>query len=424
MPVTRLNELDALRGLMLVLMTITHLPTRLSSPLGQPFGYVSAAEGFVLLSAYMAGLVYGRTAQKHGIDAMASAFWRRAFKVYACHLAILLFLFSVIAFVGLKVEQDAVKNLMAFYLDHPGRAFLAGAALLYKPPLLDILPMYVLFMLASPWLMGYGLKHGWRGVMALSIGLWVLAQFGLGQWVYDRTLSAAGGKLSFNETGAFAVFAWQFLWVLGLWMGASRSEKDAAPFVFPRWAVAICVAIALLGFGWRHGVGQVPFDYGVTANILFDKWMLGPMRMINLFALTVLVIRFSPWLVSLRPRWPFLETLGSASLPVFAAHLVIVLMTLAVWGDSPQARSWWGDALLLAACFALLHVAALATLWLDRQSARLLEERAKRRQSRKALKKLTGGVTPAEAAALSFEAPQRLSEVSGASDAAPSFAPK
>ena len=85
MPVTRLNELDALRGLMLVLMTLTHLPTRLSSPLGQPFGYVSAAEGFVLLSAYMAGLVYGHTAEKHGIDAMAGAFcanvlcaWARA----------------------------------------------------------------------------------------------------------------------------------------------------------------------------------------------------------------------------------------------------------------------------------------------------------------------------------------------------------
>ena len=424
MPLTRLNELDALRGLMLVLMTLTHLPTRLSSPLGQPFGYVSAAEGFVLLSAYMAGLVYGHTAQKHGIDAMASAFWRRAFKVYACHLAILLFLFTVIAFVGMTVMQDAAKNLMSFYLDYPGRALLAGAALLYKPPLLDILPMYVLFMLASPWLMGYGLRRGWGGVMGLSIGLWVLAQFGLGQWVYDSTLSAAGGKLPFNETGAFAVFAWQFLWVMGLWMGASRSEKDVVPFVFPRWAVVLCVAIALLGFGWRHGVGQVPFAYGVTANILFDKWLLGPMRMINLFALTVLVIRFAPWLVSLRPRWPFLETLGSASLPVFATHLVIVLMTLALWGDSPQARPWWGDALLLAACFSLLYIAALATLWVDRQSARLLEEQAKRRRLRKELRKLTGAVVGADAAAAGFEASQRLSGESGAGEAAPSLAPK
>jgi hypothetical protein len=49
-------EVDALRGLMLVLMTVTHLPSRLTDPLGQPFGFVSAAEGFVLLSAFMAGL--------------------------------------------------------------------------------------------------------------------------------------------------------------------------------------------------------------------------------------------------------------------------------------------------------------------------------------------------------------------------------
>ena len=47
---------------MLVLMTLTHVPTRFSSPAGQPFGYVSAAEGFVLLSAFMAGSVYTRRA--------------------------------------------------------------------------------------------------------------------------------------------------------------------------------------------------------------------------------------------------------------------------------------------------------------------------------------------------------------------------
>jgi len=50
-------ELDALRGLMLVAMTLTHMPTRFSDPAGQPLGFVSAAEGFVMLSAYMAGSV-------------------------------------------------------------------------------------------------------------------------------------------------------------------------------------------------------------------------------------------------------------------------------------------------------------------------------------------------------------------------------
>src|SRR5215831_9237835 len=53
----RLPQIDALRGLMLVLMTLTHMPTRFSDPLGQPLGFVSAAEGFVFLSAFLAAYV-------------------------------------------------------------------------------------------------------------------------------------------------------------------------------------------------------------------------------------------------------------------------------------------------------------------------------------------------------------------------------
>eukprot|EP01036_Dinobryon_divergens_P042909 gene42909-57058_t len=91
-PMKRYWEIDALRGLMLVLMTVTHLPTRLTDPLGQPFGFVSAAEGFVLLSAFVAGLVYSRIGFARGVDSMRQAFWRRVLKVYLCQAAILLFL--------------------------------------------------------------------------------------------------------------------------------------------------------------------------------------------------------------------------------------------------------------------------------------------------------------------------------------------
>ena len=116
---TRRWEIDALRGLMLVLMMVTHLPSRLTSPLGQPFGFVSAAEGFVLLSAYMAGMVYGRIAWRKGVAEMRRDFWRRALKIYACQAATLLFLFTVIAFIGLRFDQPAATNLMAYYLQQP-----------------------------------------------------------------------------------------------------------------------------------------------------------------------------------------------------------------------------------------------------------------------------------------------------------------
>ena len=105
LPSTRRWEIDALRGLMLVLMTLTHLPTRLTLAMGQPLGFVSAAEGFVLLSAYMAGLVYGRLAWRRNVADMRSAFLRRARKIYGCQVVTLLYLFTVVACIGVAVRQ-------------------------------------------------------------------------------------------------------------------------------------------------------------------------------------------------------------------------------------------------------------------------------------------------------------------------------
>ena len=362
---TRHWEIDALRGLMLVLMTITHLPTRLSSPLGQPLGFVSAAEGFVLLSAYMAGMVYFRLSQKEGIKAMRVAFLRRALKLYACHAAMLLFLFTVIAAVGLRIDQPAVRDLMSFYLAHPRTALGAGLLLIYAPPLLDILPMYILFMLASPWLLAHALRRGWQAILAVSLAAWLLAQFGLARWVYDALAAVTGLSVPYSETGAFVALSWQFLWVLGLWMGVSRTVERAQPFIFPNWVVVLAVLVAVLGMTWRHSVGQAPFGDNQPLNLLFDKWLLGPLRLLDLLALITVIIRFGPWLTARLPRLRWLEALGAASLPVFCAQLVVVLLVLAFFGSDPETHAWWVDAALVSACFIALYVVARVTLRLD-----------------------------------------------------------
>jgi hypothetical protein len=358
-------EIDALRGLMLVLMTLTHLPTRLTTPLGQPFGFVSAAEGFVLLSAYMAGLVYGRLAWRKSVVEMERAFWKRALKVYWCQAATLGFLFTVIAFIGVKVEQPAVTDLMSFYLQRPFVALISGLMLIYEPPLLDILPLYVLFMLVSPWVLALALRHGWWPVMATSALLWVLAQFGLGQWIYDGTTTLVRVPVPFHETGSFATYGWQFLWMIGLWMGASRNAPDARPFVFPNAVLVGAVFVGVTCMVWRHKVGQAPFEANEQLNMLFDKWQLGPLRLLDLIALTVLTIRFGPPLTRRLPRQHYLETLGKASLPVFCAHLVVVLLTLTFMGSRLD-RPWWQDILLLIACFGSLYVVARISLWIDK----------------------------------------------------------
>lgn len=359
-------EFDALRGLMLVLMTFTHLPSRLSSPLGQPFGFVSAAEGFVLLSAVMAGMIYGRMARRDGIEAMERAFWKRALKVYLCQLALMLFLFTVVAMLGLARGEPAVTNLMSFYLQHPVLALPAAALLVYQPALMDILPMYVLFMLASPWVMAWGLRRGWGPVMALSVGLWVVAQFGVEMRLHGLLEHHLAFPVPWRDTGAFSLMAWQFLWVMGLWLGAGRQPHSPPHLRFPSWAVTLAVMLALVGLAWRHTMGQAPFGANVALNMVFDKWQLAPMRVLNLFALIVVVLRFGPWLAARMPRLRWLETLGMASLPVFCAHLVVVLLVLSIWGGSPTARPVWGDVLLVAGCFGILYAVARISVALDR----------------------------------------------------------
>ncbi|WP_200847448.1 OpgC domain-containing protein, partial [Microbacterium sp. 18062] len=90
------------------------------------------------------------------------------------------------------------------------------------------------------------------------------------------------------------------------------------------------------------------------------------LRVLNLFALLVLAIRFGPALMARLPRMRWLETLGRASLPVFCAHLVVVLLVLGWFGADYQ-RPWPVDIALLAACFGALYAVARVTLWLDRQ---------------------------------------------------------
>lgn len=376
---TRRWELDALRGLMLILMTTTHLPTRYASITGQPLGFVSAAEGFVFLSAYMAGLVYAGRGRRDGDAAMRQAFWARALKIYAAQLALLAFAFTVIAGLAVLVREPAVTDLLAFFLEQPLRAAVSAALLLYSPALLDILPIYVVFMLLSPLVIMHGRRGAWGWMLGLSLALWFGAQFGLGPRLYEALAARMSLPVRYRDMGAFEILAWQFVWVLGLWMGATRHEPGHGPWRVPRPAVLLSLAVALVCLVWRHAVGQVPVPGGAGAsavNLMFDKWQLGPLRLLNFLALLLLTIAFGPHLKRRLPRPRALELLGRASLPVFCAHLVMALLALALLGAPSEQRSWWVDTAVLAAGLAGLWLTAWASRALDRQ-------RQQRRQGRR-----------------------------------------
>lgn len=102
---------------------------------------------------------------------------------------------------------------------------------------------------------------------------------------------------------------------------------------------------------------------------MFDKWHLGPMRLINVLALVVLLMHFAPWLKRTLPRVRVLETLGKAALPVFCAHLVVALLALALFGSLRPDRPISVDLLILFAGFYCLYAVARLSLERDRRQA-------------------------------------------------------
>ena len=327
----RRPELDALRGLFLVWMVLTHLPTWYSDLVNQPLGFVTSAEGFVFISALLVGRLYIRDLVEDPAD-VRSRLWKRTLKIYGYHLVMLAFAFTVGAEVAIHTHKAAVTNLLNFYLAHPLVAIAGSVLLLYCPPLFDILPMYVTFLFLTPLVLWAAVKWGWKWILAASCLVWVMAQFGLRDLVHNWIVTVTHLHIPLQETGAFNLFAWQAVWVVGLWLGA-RSAMDRVPLNrIPGWlaamAGAVCVAFIGIRFGWLG-----PHLTVQALGMKLDKWQIGWVRVINLTAFLICAYWSRKYLFKLIHREPFL-TLGMASLRVFCAHIVFVFLgLLMLYGD-------------------------------------------------------------------------------------------
>jgi hypothetical protein len=352
----RMPELDALRGLFLVWMTFTHMPTRFSDYVNQPFGFVSSAEGFVFLSALLVSRVYLQDAREDETG-LRVKLWRRTLKIYSYHLLMLAFAFTAAAALAARTHRPALYNLLNFYLAHRVVAIIGSVLLIYCPPLLDILPMYVIFLFLTPMVLTAAVRYGWRSVLAVSGLFWVGAQFGLRELVHHAVVSVTHLQIPLQETGAFNLFAWQGVWVIGLWLGARSVEGEMPLARVPGYVVALCGAVCTFFFEVRHGwLGRHLTQE--TLGIELDKWHIGPMRLINLAAALVVCYWLRRYLVRLVAREPFL-TLGKASLQVFCAHVIFVFAGLALlYGDIPQLHGFRAYGMLVLTFTGLFLVAA------------------------------------------------------------------
>jgi hypothetical protein len=340
-------RVDTLRGVLLVLITLNHFGAWLSADwwgfhlTWQPVGYVSAAEGFVLVAGYSFALVYARYAEEPRLLWQKAR--QRALLLYGYHLAMTLGLAAV--YLTVPVYRVAWSAWLSPYDNQPLRATLAVVLLVYQPPYLDLLPMYALFLCLSPLIL-IGLHRGHTSsLFAASLALW-----GLGQ-VMPPLDSILTGILPAFRVGDFNVCSWQVLYVVGLWLGFTRRQGVSFRVLQHRvlWSFLTITAGALLLS--RHAVLFPELADGI------DRPTLGWVRLLNVLLLTGL---FGVLFLHLpQPQQtPWIAYLGQHSLQVFACHIVLLYALAPV---TSQLVAYWGAGgfLLLAIwVVSFLHVPA------------------------------------------------------------------
>jgi hypothetical protein len=349
-------ELDAMRGLMLVWIALTHLPTAASAWVNQPFGFVGAAEGFIFLSALFTGRIYFRLAEHDGYRAMTRKLWGRTLRLYGYHALLLAFVFLVAVPIASRGDRPGLHNLLDFYFMAGAKQAVTEAALLiYRPPLLDILPMYIIFLVFTSAAILLARRIGWKPILWTSFFFWVLAQFGFRNAEHTFMMRYIPTRIPLNEMGSFDLWAWQFLWFVGVWLGVRWAQETLPIETWARRVVVPAVVIAGFCFIMRRKLAH-GFELGAS-EFLFDKWHLGPVRLLDFAAVAALLI-VSQRLTKRAAIRP-LVLMGQSSLQVFCVHLLFCFAGLTLLGNASMLNARRQFGLLTVTLAAMLITARI-----------------------------------------------------------------
>ncbi|MFH1350703.1 MAG: OpgC domain-containing protein [Pseudomonadota bacterium] len=316
-------RLDTLRGLMLVSMATIHLTLYIFEPLKplvkyifEPLGFVSSAEGFIFISGIVAGIVYGGMSLQEGQlnSKVNKMLRRRAFQragvIYFSHMFIfVVVLLGVSAFGREGTSLLFTNKLMALVL---------GSILLYQPTLMDILPMYCLFVLLIPFLIKQFKLRRELWILLSSAAIWVAAQMGVRGKICCLLSDVIPVRL-----GYFDIFAWHLLFIFGVFIGFwRRTHKES--FIPTRFRLSLfiaCMAIGSMLFIQRHDL--VGFNIMQDLGLSTCRTTLALLRLLNFIVIAYLISRVGvrfPKLLS----WRWLSFLGQHSLQVFTFQILVV----------------------------------------------------------------------------------------------------
>jgi hypothetical protein len=284
-------RLDFFRGLALFCIFIDHIPNNIVAQFTlQSLMFSDAAEVFILISGYTAGMVYGRAMERQGFLIAAVRVYHRVWQLYVAHVFLFMIFMATVAYTvgALNSSLYAEELGAANFLNEPGLAVVKALTLQFQPAFMDILPLYIVLLAVLPLVVaGY---RSWPGVVIFaSLALWLAVQI-------DKriALPAYPGP---DQVWFFNPFAWQALFFLGAWFGW-RTSRGGVSWLNSRWLLYLAAGLSLAGFlirfSWTLHDFYDPIPVSAIAELLWpflSKGDLGFVRLANVLAVTLVVSR-------------------------------------------------------------------------------------------------------------------------------------
>lgn len=300
------HRVDALRGVALLMMLCDHVPQDwLNRFTLRNVGFADAAEIFVLLAGYASWLAYGRLILRGPPDGgWKAAFGRILRRCWRLYLFQMVMLFVSVFTIRQWRHYDPVPvDFLEPELAHGSHWLWAVLTLQALPNNLNILPLYILLLLAIP-VMVWLWKISAKLLLGVSFVLWCIANL-------DPSINIPNWL---DPDGwYFDPLAWQFIFVLGM-LSAILAGRNDGHLPSPKWLRWVCGIYLFWGvwecFPYRDWglppLNPLPVPYAEKSTLALWRW---------LEAMAILVVVQSSGTAS-----RFSETRGGQALAVLGRH--------------------------------------------------------------------------------------------------------
>jgi hypothetical protein len=318
----RRTTIDAIRGLCLINIFVNHIQDgALAAVSPSRLGFSDSADIFVLLSGISVALAASQASRRRLPDIVAHL-WRRAVRIYAFDLVIILSTLGLLAaFLALRGVAGVHAEALGLLRDH-GFPRVLGHALTLRQTVgySAVLRLYVALMLVAPLLLRLA---GWRFWAPLPPALLLWLAAGAFDLVVNNSLTGAPFALT--------VLPWILVFSIGIAIG--QGMVGGVALLRSRWLTGLALAYLAGYFVLAVIVVRLwppAADWAATRNDGFwfgaSKTYQSPLRLLHLLALTYVVMALprAPLIRLLHqvPRDHLLCRLGRSSLPVFTAGAI------------------------------------------------------------------------------------------------------